>query len=1123
MDDKSPGAELEMGATSWRVGDFELFIDPETVRPGIAPDDGALARGVSGRGWLHIPGAHPQVLDPPDAPFIQALEVVGQVLHPETEVALADGRRLRPDAEIGDTIAVGFDVDRARMRDILDQGRGVAGWLAAQPPAAQVAVEFRDVSLDVARHIVMDGEVSYPVAGLLPPPLRIEIAGFTLVISRFGVFAHGGARASASVILPPGVTDAASCGPAVIDLGVISLSPAGGYFFDEPAQDYGPWLLGDTGMVIGGTGFVLDLSAATSAPGMPPAWCGLVLAAGKASGAGNIPDPCNTGYLAGAYDFASATVDATGFAGTLTLHEPVSFTAINPFGQPFRFDSGQLDVSQSAIVSGLFADGSTELIPEAIRGAAAAAAVGIDLPSVSVGADLSLSAVLHCGGARVSWGELTHHGAELFVWSALADLAYLSLPAGAVASYSPVATGAFADPGVSIVPAPSLAALAAGGLSGVTFCNVDDIQLSTPDRPGGAVTPTRLGQGWGWLRAGTSGVDGNLARFSAPVADKLGDPTATGYVGGDPFAATLFQQDRINLLASFVQSAAYDSHVAGSVDIPPPADLKKLPFAELKITSTGCLVGGDIVLPPGGVTLPAWQVQLVSVAATGQAGVLSIRTGRLLITAGGISEPLHFARPIGLTWGEILASGSIGDLFLDHNDWGQRFDGLVFHPHEIALALPAPTEAYVGVWGSVLLPFFGLHAVNVRDGLQDAAHTDFARWVSVPPDPLTPHAPPTALALSGVWHDSTGTIVVDVECPVDVGYHELIQRGFKGTGTAAVGSLGADELPTVVEVRDDTSDVRYASDATHDFAVPAVVRVGAMREIVGSLRVEGATVSRMNVFGMLEDTAAVGWLLNPKTGYDVEVNTVITATSVDFYASGDMLLAVGLAQIEAAAVVHLSFDYAAGTAEGDLIGTLAAAQAFSGLQGSGQLTWFVGPDTMYLQGRVRVAVFVAFLSSESLEGGFFVGWNVPNGLAWALDTSDPRFKVSRSLFPARITGVYGYGRASYSKNYFLVANAGVDVFIGAGAFLDPPSAGAPLAPFAGGILPYVVAACGIGVHGDIAGGLVSVSAWAELAVRGPIPLYFEGTFGLSGCVAWVLCASITLAASYTADGLELTS
>src|SRR5437764_712419 len=83
------------------------------------------------------------------------------------------------------------------------------------------------------------GEVTYPVAGLLPPPLRIEIAGFTLVISRFSIFALRGFRASVSVILPPGVTDAASCGPAVIDLGRIALSPTGDYFFDEPDREYG--------------------------------------------------------------------------------------------------------------------------------------------------------------------------------------------------------------------------------------------------------------------------------------------------------------------------------------------------------------------------------------------------------------------------------------------------------------------------------------------------------------------------------------------------------------------------------------------------------------------------------------------------------------------------------------------------------------------------------------------------------------------------------------------------------------------------------------------------------------------------------------------------------------------
>jgi hypothetical protein len=356
---------------------------------------------------------------------------------------------------------------------------------------------------------------------------------------------------------------------------------------------------------------------------------------------------------------------------------------------------------------------------------------------------------------------------------------------------------------------------------------------------------------------------------------------------------------------------------------------------------------------------------------------------------------------------------------------------------------------------------------------------------------------------------------------VDVGYDETIQNGFAGTGTAAIGCLDDDELPAVVTIRDGASDVRFTSGSTHDFALPTVVRVGAMTEIAGSLRVEGYTVSRMNVFGMLEQSTALGWLLGPKEGYDVEVNTVVTANSLDFYASGDMLLAVALTQVEASAVVHLHVDYAAGTAEGEVLGTVSASSAFQGLRGSGQLTWFVGPGTMYMQGRVTVAMFVALVSSETLEGGFFVGYNAPRAAAWVLDTTDPRFKISRSMFPTSITGVYGYGRASYSKNFWALASGGVDIFVGGGAFLDPLSGGAPLAPFGAGALPYVVAACGIGIHGEIAGGLVSASAWAELAVRGPIPLYFEGTFGLSGCVAWVLCASITLAARYTADGLEL--
>ena len=86
------------------------------------------------------------------------------------------------------------------------------------------------------------------------------------------------------------------------------------------------------------------------------------------------------------------------------------------------------------------------------------------------------------------------------------------------------------------------------------------------------------------------------------------------------------------------------------------------------------------MLPPAGLPLEYWDLQLVPTGAPGQAGVVSVRTGRVLLTAAGIAEPLHFTRPFGLTWGEMLADGNLGELFLDFNNWGQRFDGLDVQP-----------------------------------------------------------------------------------------------------------------------------------------------------------------------------------------------------------------------------------------------------------------------------------------------------------------------------------------------------------------------------------------------------------------------------------------------------------
>jgi len=95
------------------------------------------------------------------------------------------------------------------------------------------------------------------------------------------------------------------------------------------------------------------------------------------------------------------------------------------------------------------------------------------------------------------------------------------------------------------------------------------------------------------------------------------------------------------------------------------------------------------------------------------------------------------------------------------------------------------------------------------------------------------------------------------------------------------------------------------------------------------------------------------------------------------------------------------------------------------------------------------------------------------------------------------------------------------LFAGLGAFVDsPPGRGSAWSGLAGIGLPYVVGTAGVYVYGEILGGLVSASAWADLDLVIP-PIYFEGTFGLEGCVLWVICASIEVTAGLNSSGFYL--
>lgn len=1125
-------AALNLGGheipASWLVGDFQLAIAEVTA--GGFDERSGVFQGVTGTAWLHLPCAVPPpsivgVLDDPDVSRLtQAVEVVADVLHPQTEIAVADAQHLQPGALVGDTISVNLTVDRSDLREIVELGQGMPGWLGSAPASAGFPVQFSDltVSLDgvpagVGR--VIDGVVTYPIGGHVRYPIEIVIDGFTVIITTLELTPHR-STGTAQVQLPGGITDVGSCEPAIIDLGIITMSPSCDFYLDAPDQAYGPWLLGDTGLVIEGTGYVLDLSAVTSPAPWPASWRGLTLGAGAGSGEQFVPEPCNTGYLRGQYTYPDAIVVSSGFYASLALAKPVSFTAINPLGTTLTFRAGSMIIWSSRIAGGELSDGSIELPTDAVCAGQPGQPVIIPLDAIAIQPDLDLAGVLDYGNRQISWGELTHHGREVVAWKGTCGTGYLYLPAGACESFCPMSTGVFSGVAIGSDADASLAELAAQQVAGVSFPALDEILVLSPDRPGGRTNPIMLNRLQGWIRVGLTGLDGALSCYDQSQPDDLGDPTGSGYVGNVPFQSTLFVNAKQSLLAEFVTSASYDSNFSGQFQIPEPCDIARLAFAQMKLTSTACLVGGEVVLPSAGVPLQYWDLDLAPTGPPGQAGVVSVRTGRVLLTAAGLAEPVHFAQPFGLTWSELLADGSFGELYLDFNNWGQRFDGLVFNPVEVRLSAydPTVTDPYLGVFGSVCFPFFGLHPVNIRDATDlTSSSTPLPREVTVPKTPITPHALPTQLALSGTWQDLHSDDLAVFACPeADVSYNVAGQNGFDGTGTAVLSFLLSDPLDITVEINSDATDIHISSADTHDIDVGLFARLGGMAQIEGCARIEGPTLARIALYGMLEESAATGTLFVPKAGYEAEIDIAVTPTTFDFYLSGDMLLSV-LVDLDVSATAHLLVDFGAGSAEGDLDGGINCDAVVAGLSGEGQLTWYVGPTLQYLQGRLKVGV-ISWIVSGGLEGGFFIGNNVPKALAWVLDPTDTHFGMSTNILPPMLTGVYGYGQASIGVNYYAIGG-GVDIYAGAGAFSAPIAAGGPLAPFAGNpLLPYVVGACGIYVHGEILGGLVSASGWANLSLRGPVPTYFEGTFGLQGCVLWVLCASVSITAGINSSG-----
>lgn len=971
---------------------------------------------------------------------------------------------------------------------------------------------------------MIDGSAFYPTRPRIPQQLKIDVAGFVVVLTEVRLTARD-ATATVRVQLPGGLADRGTCGLATLDVGEVPLTPDCLLSVDAPEAAFGPWLLGDTGLTLAGTGYTLDLTTSGGTPLQPPAWQGVVLHSGRASGVDLVPEPANTGYLRGDYSFTDATVTSAGLAAHLTLDAPHRYDALAPLGYRVTLESAHLDVFSSTITGGQLGPGTVQLPVRAACAGAAGDAISVGFTALQIAGDLDTAGVVDCAdGLPLTWGELTNAGAEQLVWDVEAAQGFLYLPAGPLPSYAPTTAVGFTDLALSSQPDASIATLEANGMTGVALRDLSALRIHSPDRPHGATNPLDVQQLDGWLRVGHCGVDGTLSTLTRLPGEQLGEPARPGYVGHTPITVDVFGQDKVSLIAEYAASAAYDSAMNGTLRLPEPCHVD-LEVAEQRLTSTASLVGGHVALPPDGAELEYWQLKLV-----GAPGVLSTRTGRVIFTAAGIDEPVHFAQPFWLTWGELLADGNVGELLFNHNNHGQRFDHIPFVAQQVGLSpyVPGRTDGYLAVCGNVHFDFFGPRLVNLRDARHLVEAAPYHRRYVTSPKVGETGCPGTDLHLAKDWDDKTGADLAVFDFPDAVmDYFEKHQDGFiggltdTGKGTCTLAPLGPAPLEATVEIHHDAIDVRLSSETVHPLDL-AYVRIGSVGSISACVRIEGPLLTRISLYSLLEQSVTTGTgIIEPRAGYAVEVNVTTTPNTVDLIASGNMMLQVAGAAVELSATAHLLHDFDRDSSEGEVVGRVDCSTVLGGIEGDGQVTWFVGQHMQYLQGRLKVFL-CSFIAEGAMEGGLFLGHSVPKALAWVARTDSPHFGVSDEMLSDTLTGVFGYGRIAFGFDYF-VFGGGIELYAALGAFdATPPgqtSDWCPRWPAVPG-LPYVIGACGIHLHGEILGGLVSASAWAELQLRGPAP-YFEGSIGLEGCVLWVICASIDVTAGFNADGFYI--
>lgn len=1057
----------------------------------------------------------------------ETFTVVETVEDPETEISLIEAIQFNPELKIGKKIALDLPKKTVESIGIHSAKQELLGSIQLKPTIPGIRVKFTDATIEPGERFtigtMLAGLATYPTTKPDPiPPAKLFIEGFKVEMDSL-VITVSGAVANMKLRLPSTILDNPGCEAALIDLGSLAITQDCQFYKEMPDQTFGVWIIDPTGMKIEGNGLIADFNKLYSPPGygLDPDWKGLILANGETIPAASGSLHSNSGYLQAHYSFNDALITSSGLEGEFILNSGYSFHTLVPYDYSLFLSAAYIQMDSSNVASGKITSGQITIPELAVCRGTPGTKLMAYVNDLEIQSDLDLAGKVNMT-QDLYWGEISGAGEKEVFFQGSPDTssdgyAWFYLNGKGSQRYLPTTDADFNN----IHLWGNIAMFLENyQLQGLTIRRLEKLTIYSPDISG-SDKKIEFKDGVNcnfnncWLNIETLGLSGEINFGVDTRTELLGDINFDYYVGGNPFETILeciVQKERCFFLR-FSSSALYDSEFNGQLSLKGACNTK-IPFVDLEFTSTAHIVGGDIDLSAGPVTLDHWKLDLVETSPGDPAGALSIKTGQIILTQAGLAEPRHFNKPFHLIWGELLANGNVGELFFDYNSADQKFDGFIFTPHHVSLSEYIPADnGYLQVCGDNHFDFFGSSYLSIQDSVftgDDPLSLFDGRRIGIIKESIE-YCSASDLNITKNWGNSSSYLDFNII------YDDNDQDGFLGEGNVSMPEQFYNAVPASIQLDSEDIEIGLIGSSGENFMLHAV-DLGSASEMWGCMNIEDNTMECITLGFTLEAYADSPFGLLGSAQTMIEAKMSIKPTVTTFVAAGSMFLDMSLGgNVQINGSITLIANRSEASIFGDFQGEFDFGNICSGFEADGHLNWYLSPMTQYVQGRGGIEIYGKAIGKGGLSGGVFIGNNVPKEDIWVLTDTSNKYAVNMSSFPSYVTGVYGFGQVSFSMD-FGVFGGGLEIYAGVGAFMNLPGltdniTGLPL--------PYVLANIGVSLHGEILWGAVSASAWVNLQIMLGDPFYFQGSAGLEGCVLWVMCASVDVTVRLDENGFDI--